>query len=154
EERPFRAQVLAWRRAALAGLLWNVVPFAAVGNAHATPPPPTRFLVNEALLVVPVSHPGDPSVFNPRAFRLRKPLRTHADHSLTETLSDPLHPALGSKWRMLPGNRWYRFVHPVWGDFTVAICSDIIDPSPWKSLQGQILHLFLISFNQDVQLYE
>lgn len=154
EERPFRAQVLARRRAALAGLLWNVVPFVAVGNAHAKPPPPTRFLVNEALLVVPVSHPADPSVLHPRAFRIRKPLPTHAEHSLTATLGDPPHPALGSKWRMLPGNRWYRFVHPDWGDFTVAICSDIIDPSPWKSLQGQILHLFLISFNQDVQLYE
>jgi hypothetical protein len=154
EARTLRAQVLARRRAALAGLLWNVVPFAAAGNAHATPSPPKRFLVNEALLVVPVSHPSDPRVLHPRAFKIRKPLPTHGEHSLAETLSDPPHPALGAKWQMLPGNRWYRFVHPVWGDFTVAICSDIIDPSPWKALQGQILHLFLISFNQDVQLYE
>jgi len=154
EERAFRAHVLARRRAALAGLHWNVVRFAARGNANARPLPPTRFLVNEALLVVPVSHPTDPSVLHPRAFRIRKPLPTHVEHSLTETLSDPPHPALGSKWRMLPGNRWYRFVHPEWGDFTVAICSDLIDPSPWKSLQGQILHLFLLSYNPDVQLYE
>lgn len=154
EERAFRAQVLARRRAALTGLHWNVVRFAATGNAHAQPPAPTRYLVNEALLVVPVCHPQDPGVLYPREFRIRKPLPTHVEHSLAETLSAPGHHALGSTWRMLPGNRWYRFVHPAWGDFTVAICSDIIDPSPWKSLQGQILHLFLVSYNTDVGLYE
>jgi predicted amidohydrolase len=57
-------------------------------------------------------------------------------------------------WKLIPGRRIYRFIHPQWGDFTVAICSDIIDPVPWASLKGQILHLFLCSYNPDVNLFE
>ncbi|MCY0992147.1 hypothetical protein OV203_33730 [Nannocystis sp. ILAH1] len=152
EEVPsFRKHAIARRRAGLIGLLWKVLPFAVPSNQNATAPP-KRYMVNEALFVVPIADSRDRLVIQPRTFRIRKPLPTHVEYSLIETLNEAK--VRGSEWAMMPGNRWYRFVHPSWGDFTVAICSDIIDPSPWQSLQGQVLHLFLVSYNTDIQLYD
>ena len=45
-------------------------------------------------------------------------------------------------------------MHPKWGDFTIAICSDLLDTAPWRSLRGELLHLFMVAFNKDVDLYE
>ena len=55
---------------------------------------------------------------------------------------------------MLPGRRVFRFVHPEWEDFTVAICSDLLDPAPWLSMRGHLLHVFLCSYNPDVSLFD
>jgi len=146
EEIPtFRRQVLTQRRSALIGLHWALVPPACASTVHSSAPP-VRYLANEALLAVPTVHPWDADVVVVREFLVRKPLPTHTEHGLTESLSRDRK--LKSKWRMLPGTRWYRFVHPRWGDFTVAICSDLIDPAPWRSLQGQILHLLLERIRQ------
>ena len=56
-------------------------------------------------------------------------------------------------YHMLPGNRWYRFVHPHWGDFTIAICADLLDPTPWNSLRGEIQHILSSAYNRDVALF-
>jgi hypothetical protein len=152
EEIPsFRKHAIAKRRAGLIGLMWRILPFAAPSNRTVTGCV-TRYLVNEALFVIPLIDSRDKYVVQSRAFCIRKPLPTHIEHSLVASLNK--QPVRGSQWAMMPGSRWYRFVHPLWGDFTVAICSDLIDPSPWKSLQGQVLHLFLISYNTDIQLYD
>ena len=58
------------------------------------------------------------------------------------------------RWSVLEGRRWHRFLHPQWGDFTVAICADLLDPDPWRAFRGELLHLFLVAFNKDVKLYE
>ena len=55
---------------------------------------------------------------------------------------------------MLRGHRWYRFVHPQWGDFTTAICADLIDPAPWRALRGELLHLLMVAYNRDVDLFD
>lgn len=55
---------------------------------------------------------------------------------------------------MLPGRQWYRFVHPEWGDFTVAICADLIDAAPWRALRGDLLHLLIVAYNRDVDLFD
>ena len=57
-------------------------------------------------------------------------------------------------WSILKGRRWYRFLHPEWGDFTIAICSDLLDSAPWRSLRGELLHAFTVAFNKNVDLYE
>ena len=59
-----------------------------------------------------------------------------------------------NSWKMLRGQRWYRFVHPHWGDFTVAICADLIDSAPWRSFRGELLHLFMVAFNRNVDLFD
>ena len=45
-------------------------------------------------------------------------------------------------------------MHPQWGDFTIAICADLLDAGPWRSLRGELLHLFMVAFNEDVDLYD
>lgn len=138
-------------RAALIGLTWDVQS-SAYHRTAVSPTVPIRYLINDALLAVPVFGTRDPSVPVVRSFRVRKPLPTHVEEGLARSLTAAR--VGGSVWRMLPGRHWYRFVHPSWGDFTVAICSDILDPAPWHSLQGEVLHLFLICYNPDVTLFE
>lgn len=134
-------------KAAVAGLYWRAL----------TPPfrPPKGFtpkwacFVNEAELIVPVGDGrGPPSV---RWFRVRKPVPAHIEDGLGKSLSKK---PSATQWRMLRGKRWYRFVHPEWGDFTVAICADLIDAAPWRALRGELLHLLMVAFNKDVDLFD
>ena len=111
-----------------------------------------RWLVNEADLFFPVQADEDSGPPLVRRFSIRKPLLSHMERALADTLSERLPGK--AQWRMLSGRRWYRFVHENWGDFTVAICSDIIDPSPWWSLRAQVLHIFMSAHNPDVELFD
>ena len=134
--------------ASLAGLYWRPVrpPYRASGGRSAS----WRCFANEAELAVPEGHGGrGPTTV--RWFRVRKPVPAHIEDGLAMALSlrDP-----GVKWTVLPGSRWYRFVHPQWGDFSVAICADLIDAEPWRSLRGELLHLLMVAYNRDVDLYD
>ncbi len=86
-----------------------------------------------------------------RWYRVRKPVPAHIERGLVKALQPQSGPTC---WQILAGRRWYRFLHPKWGDFTIAICADLLDPAPWRSLRGELLHLFLVAFNKDVGLYE
>jgi hypothetical protein len=139
-------------RTVLAGLTWRAVPLVRRGGPvlRAYRHPWTRLLVNEAVLIAPVAAPSDPKHVVFREFTIRKPVPTYAEHALCKVVSAGKKP----EWRMLSGRSWYRFVHERWGDFTVAICSDLSDPRPWSSFEGQVLHLFMVSCNEDIDLFE
>ena len=135
-------------RAALAGLYWRElkpVSMACCGTA-----PVKKWFVNEAELVIPFGHDdrGPPSI---RWYRVRKPLPAHNETGLAQALT---RKSPGTKWSILRGYRWYRFVHRRWGDFTISICADLIDTAQWRSLRGELLHLFMVAFNKDVDLYD
>ena len=134
--------------ASLAGLYWRPVrpAYRPAGGRSAS----WRCFVNEAELAVPEGH-GERGPTTVRWFRVRKPVPAHIEDGLAMalTLRDP-----GVVWKILPGHRWYRFVHPHWGDFTVAICADLIDAEPWRSLRGELLHLLMVANNLDVDLYD
>ena len=38
--------------------------------------------------------------------------------------------------------------------FNLTVSTDLLDPTPWVSLQGQLLHLFMCAHNEDVDLFE
>ena len=132
-------------KGAVAGLYWRELK----------PPYPSRMVrswacfVNEAELIVPIGNDAGPPTV--RWFRVRKPNPAHTETGLARALSK--RPPR-TKWRLLPGERWYRFVHPEWGDFTVAICADLIDAGPWRALRGELLHLLMVAFNKDVDLFD
>ena len=134
--------------ASLAGLYWRRLhpPYRPTGGRSAG----WRFFVNEAELAVPEGY-DDRGPTTVRWFRVRKPVPAHIEEGLAMALRlrDP-----GVDWRILPGHRWYRFVHPRWGDFTIAICADLIDAEPWRSLRGELLHLLVVAHNVDVDLYD
>ena len=135
-------------RAALAGLYWRELKpvYRACYGTSAV----RRWFVNEAEIVVPFGHDdrGPPSI---RRYRVRKPLPAHIEAGLAQSLTSQTP---GTTWSVLRGYRWYRFVHREWGDFSVSICSDLIDTAPWRSLRGELLHLFMVAFNKDVDLYD
>jgi len=136
-------------RASLAGLYWRVLP--SVYPASRLTSPVRRWFVNEAELVIPVDH-KDRGPNSTRWYRVRKPVPAHFETGLAQALTT--NSLTGTSWRILKGHRWYRFVHPRWGDFTIAICSDLLDAAPWRSLRGELLHLFMVAFNKDVDLYD
>ena len=142
-----RNLVAATGRASLAGLYWRELSpaYSACGSTSAV----RRWFVNEAELVVPVGY-EDRGPTTVRWYRVRKPVPAHIETGLAQELTV----LRGSCWRMLKGQQWYRFVHPRWGDFTIAICADLLDAAPWRSLRGELLHLFMVAFNKDVELYE
>ena len=142
-----RDLVAATGRASLAGLYWRELrpAYSACGSTSAA----RRWFVNEAELVVPVGH-EDRGPTTVRWYRVRKPVPAHIETGLAQELTG----SRDTRWSMLKGQQWYRFVHPQWGDFTIAICADLLDPAPWRSLQGELLHLFMVAFNKDVDLYE
>ena len=148
EVRTIRDLVAKTGCASLAGLYWRVLPpvYRGSGSVKAA----RRWIVNEAELAIPIGHSerGPTSV---RWFRVRKPIPAHMEKGIAKqlTLRDS-----GVRWRILEGCRWYRFVHRTWGDFTVAVCADLLDPEPWRSFRGEVLHLFMVAFNRDVDLYE
>ena len=147
EVRSLRDLVRNEGKGAVAGLYWRALRPAFRPPRGFTP---TRaYFVNEAELIVPVGDDhGPPGV---RWFRVRKTVPAHIEDGLARALSKR---ASQTKWRMLRGRRWYRFVHPKWGDFTVAICADLIDAAPWKALRGELLHLLMVAFNKDVDLFD
>ena len=143
-----RDLVARTRRAALAGLYWRELK--PVYRACYGTVPVRKWFVNEAELVVPFGHKdrGPPSI---RWYRVRKPLPAHNEAGLAQALTAQ---SAGTTWSILRGHRWYRFVHRRWGDFTISICADLIDTAPWRSLRGELLHLFMVAFNKDVDLYD
>ena len=132
---------------AVAGLYWRALKPAFRPPRWFTPR--WACFVNEAELIVPVGDDRGP--LGVRWFRVRKPLPAHMEDGLARALSKK---PSRTKWRMLRGRRWYRFVHPKWGDFTVAICADLIDAAPWRALRGELLHLLMVAFNKDVDLFD
>ena len=133
-------------RASLGGLYWRVLP-PVYPCRHITNV--QRWFVNEAELVLPMGY-NDPGPTSLRWFRVRKPVPAHLETGLARRLSEERP----GSWDVLKGQRWYRFVHSEWGDFTIAICADLLDAEPWRSLRGELLHLFMVAFNRDVDLYE
>ena len=142
-----RDLVAASGRASLGGLYWGVLAPVYPGRyvTHAR----RRWFVNEAELVVPMGY-TDRGPTSRRWFRVRKPVPAHIETGLARRLSRRSR----ARWSVLSGQRWYRFVHPEWGDFAVAICADLLDTEPWRSFRGELLHLFMVAFNRDVDLYE
>ena len=132
-------------RASLAGLYWHVLSPVYPGRCN----PTRRWFVNEAELVLPVGY-SDRGPTGVRWYRVRKPVPAHMEVGLARALEQQS----GTVWRVLAGQRWYRFVHPRWGDFSIAICSDLLDAAPWRSFRGELLHLFMVAFNSDVGLFE
>lgn len=132
-------------RASLAGLYWRVL--SPVYGGHCDPT--SKWFVNEAELVLPVGY-RDRGPTGIRWYRVRKPMPAHMEDGLARALEK----RRGTHWHILPGQRWYRFVHGRWGDFTIAICSDLLDAAPWRSLRGELLHLFMVAFNSDVGFFE
>lgn len=132
-------------RASLAGLYWRVLPPVYGGRCD----PTSKWFVNEAELVLPVGF-RDRGPTGIRWYRVRKPRPAHMEDGLARALNAQQ----GIYWNILPGQRWYRFVHRRWGDFTIAICSDLLDAAPWRSLRGELLHLFMVAFNRDVGFFE
>lgn len=133
---------------ALAGLYWRQLkpPYQPSGNNRAT----RKYFVNEAELVLPIRDVGRGPT-EVRWFRVRKPVPAHMEDGLASAMSKK---SSGVKWIMLRGKRWYRFVDSKWGDFTIAICADLIDALPWRTLRGEILHLLMVAYNKDVDLFE
>ncbi len=131
---------------AVAGLYWRTVtpPFRPSRTSSQSP----TFLVNEAELILPIKDDRGPTSI--RWFRVQKPVPAHIEDGLTKALT-----GYGKdKWSILRGRRWYRFVHPNWGDFSIAICADLIDSAPWRSLRSELLHVFMVAFNTDVELFD
>ncbi len=146
-----RDLVLKEGKGAVAGLYWRELkpPFQSPKSCkrkHA-------YFVNEAELILPVGDGrGPPGI---RWFRIRKPLPAHMEDGLAKALSSASKKKRGvPEWHILRGQKWYRFVHPKWGDFTVAICADLIDAAPWRALRGELLHLLMVAFNKDVDLFD
>lgn len=148
EAGTIRKLVEAEGRGSLTGLYWRELrPVYSAGlRSRAT----RCWLVNEAELVIPIGVDG-PGPTGSRWFRVRKPVPAHVETGLARALSVRTP---GTQWSILRGRRWHRFLHPQWGDFTVAVCADLLDAAPWRSLRGELLHLFMVAFNKDVELYE
>ena len=148
EVRTVRDLVASTGRASLAGLYWRELPpvYRAFGSTLAA----RRWFVNEAELVIPMDH-GKHGPTSVRWYRVRKQIPAHIETGLAQELTAR---SQGTSWEILKGQRWYRFVHPQWGDFTIAICADLLDAGPWRSLRGELLHLFMVAFNEDVDLYD
>lgn len=153
ELRELERLVALERRAVLCGEMFKPVPPVSPTRRHDANP---RWLVNEACLLFPVQVSGDGGLPLVRRFSIHKPMPTHLEFGLATALSErkDARGRKGTEWKVLAGQRWYRFINHRWGDFTVAICSDLIDPSPWWSLRSQVLHIFMCAYNQDVDLFE
>lgn len=133
--------------AVLIGRYWtpadNLVPSAR---------PTTRWFTNDALLAIPL----DPlrRKGHVHVYTIRKPIPAVAEFGLAKALT--AKSTNGVTWRFLRGTRIYRFIHPKWGNFSVGICSDLLDAGVWAQLNDEkfnVQHLFLVSHNKDVELY-
>lgn len=131
----------------LSGQYWRLLP-QAVRSLGPTQNSRKRFFVNEALLCLP--NPDDARWGLPVKFRVRKTRPAHIEVAMARHLTS----ALSVPHQIVPGDEWYQISHPKWGPFTVAICSDLLDPGPWNLLKGRLLHLFMVAWNEDVRLYD
>lgn len=85
-------------------------------------------------------------------FRVRKPFASATESALVAFLSKRF--TKGTEWRFIPGTYWYRFFFPDWGYFSIAICSDLLDTFIWDWLRDRIQHLFVLSWNKDIDLFD
>ena len=145
EIQSLRSLVKSENKSVVAGLYWRYVKSAFRPSMEFTPS--RRYIVNELELVLPIQEERGPSLV--RWFRVQKPTPAHVEVGLARAISKN-----SANCSILPGKRWYRFIHPEWGDFSVGICSDLIDSQPWRLLRGELLHLFLVAFNKDVELFD
>ena len=144
----FRQYVERTGRSSLAGLFWREL--SPVYRDYSNTLPRRRWFVNEAEIVTSMNYDGPGPNFV-RWYRVRKALPAHLEEGFAVALSSRVS---GSSWEMLEGRRWYRFVHPKWGDFSVAICADLLDSTPWRSLRGELSHLFMVAYNKDIEFYQ
>lgn len=135
-------------RSSVEGLFWREL--APVYRDYRNSSPSRRWFVNEAELAVSMNY-GQRGPNFIRWYRVSKVLPSHIETGFAQALSLKFG---GAKWKMLKGRRWYRFVHRRWGDFSIAVCADLLDSTPWRSLRGELLHLFMVSYNADIGLYE
>ena len=152
EVQTIRELVESEECACLTGLYWRELrpAYAAAPTFRAT----RRWFVNEAELIIPIGA-DKPGPTGSRWFRVRKPVPAHVEMGLSRALTSISTDQIpATQWSMLRGQRWYRFLHPNWGDFSVAICADLLDAGPWRMLRGEILHLFMVAWNKSVDLYE
>lgn len=140
--------------AMLVGLYWQEVPQGVRPSEYLKSKQRVRYFVNEALLLVPIMHADERRPYVVREYKIPKPIPAAVEYALARSLTNISVPMGGARWEILPGSRWYRFLHPMWGAFSVAICSDLLDPIPWARMRGRFLHLFIISNNTDVDLYQ
>ena len=137
----------------LTGMYWHEVPCAvkpAVGLKRTN-----HFFVNEALLLIPISHSISERPYLMREFIIPKPLPAISEYALADAISARRRAEKNPEdWHIVPGMKWHRFIHPFWGNFSVAICSDILDPTPWAHFRKEIQHIFLVACNEDVELYQ
>ena len=124
-----------------------------------------RCLVNEAVLIMPgsetrgtrhsgSSHGKDYEFDLPTEvyqFSIRKCIPAVSEVGLLKALEDVFP---GTDWRFASGNAWNCFFHPRWGNFVVTICADVLASGKWEDLKGSLDHLFILAFNQDIDLYE
>jgi hypothetical protein len=110
-----------------------------------------RWITNDAAFIYPLVNRTGTKV-DLRTFLIRKPNPAHVELAFAEALKR--QPNAKGNRSILPGRRIYRFVENAWGDFTVGICSDLIEPALWAGLRGQVLHLFACSYNRDIDLFE
>lgn len=136
------------RQAGLVGCLWRIVPSAAPSHVATKL---NRWIANDAAFVYPLANRAGTKV-DLRTFLICKPNPAHVELAFAKALERQPH--VKGNCSILPGRRIYRFVENAWGDFTVGICSDLIDPALWAGLRGQVLHLFACSYNQDIELFE
>ena len=130
EVRTIRKLVETEGRASLAGLYWRALkPAYSVPNGSI---PARRWFVNEAELVIPIGF-GKPGPTSSRWFRVRKPVPAHIERGLARALSEGKQ----FTWNILGGHRWYRFLHPAWGDFAVSICADLLDGCSMALVAGR-----------------
>jgi hypothetical protein len=147
ERRALNDLVQQTGTAALVGLAWRTLPSSASSRITTG----RTYVVNEACLVLPVPSRGTKISFT-RNFIIRKPVPAHSELGLLEAVTTVTPSKQAHVF--VPGQKVFRFVHSAWGDFTVAICSDLIEPRLWADFQGQVLHLFACAYNQDIRLFE
>jgi hypothetical protein len=126
----------------IGGLFWRELEPPIVGANE--PTDRLRYFVNEAILSIP--NPHNP-LRHPFIMTVRKPRPANIEYGFQKHF-------LQGKWRIVPGKEWLMFEHEEWGPFAIAICSDILDPAPWATMRARILHLFLVAWNTDVELYK
>lgn len=111
-----------------------------------------KFFCNEAVLILPELYDTD-GPLNPTdvdTFYLRKPVPSNIEAGLARFMSEKT----GDDWYFAGDNVWPLFVHPIWGNFTGAICSDILNSSMWDWYSGKLQHLLVAAFNKDIELFD
>lgn len=135
-------------RSALIGTMLRILPAAIQSSRYERCR--VDFIVNEAIFCNPAFALPDRRFSVLHTFSIRKPIPAHIEVAFVRAMNQRLN----TQFQLLPGRRWYRFVHPNWGDFTVAICADLVNPLPWHSFKREILSIFMVAMNPDVDLFD